>query len=141
VALRIAALGRRRGWIYTTTYKHMLRILKAPGSIPSMETRLSGSTNGRLLLHFSGWYVRWEIRFMLRDGVFTEVLIKTEVQWSMLQRTMLQRKVFIIKIRMLQRTQMLQRKILCAFNMESSITVFTRENLFMLFKFKCTKVK
>jgi len=73
---------------------------------------------------------------MMRDGVFTEVLIKPEVQWSMLQRTMLQRKVFIIKIRMLQRTQMLQRKILCAFIMESSIIVYTREILFMLFKFK-----
>jgi len=34
---------------------------------------------------------------------------------------MLQRKAFINKIRMLQRTQMLQRTIFCAFIMESSI--------------------
>jgi hypothetical protein len=59
---------------------------------------------------------------MMRDGVFTEVLIKTEVQWSMLQRT-----VFVNKIRMPQRT------IFYAFIMESSIIVFARERLFMLF--------
>ena len=40
---------------------------------------------------------------------------------------MLQRAVFINKIRMLQRT------IFCAFIIESSIIVFTRELLFMLF--------
>jgi len=39
---------------------------------------------------------------MIRDGVFTEVLIKTEVQWDMLQRTMLKRTVLINKIMMLQ---------------------------------------
>ena len=52
---------------------------------------------------------------MMRDGVFTEVLIKTEVEWGMLQRTMLKRTVFINKIRMLPRTQMLQRKIFLCF--------------------------
>jgi hypothetical protein len=64
---------------------------------------------------------------MMRDGVFTEVLIKIEVQWGMLQRTMLQRTVFINKIRMLQRT------IFYVFIMESSVIVFPRERLFMLF--------
>jgi len=50
------------------------------------------------------------------------------VQWGMLQRT-----VFIHKIRILQRTQMLQRTLIFyAFIMESSIIVFTRARLFML---------
>jgi len=56
-----------------------------------------------------------------------------EVQLGMLERTIIQRTVFINKIRMLQRTQMLQRTILCAFIMESSIMVFTREWLFKIF--------
>jgi hypothetical protein len=81
VALRMAALGTKMKWVYTTTYKHMLRILKVPGSISSMEARLAGLTTGRLLQQFSGWYVRWKETVMMRDGVFTKVLIKIEVQW------------------------------------------------------------
>jgi hypothetical protein len=56
-----------------------------------------------------------------------------EVQLDMPEWTILQRTVFINKIRMLQRTQMLQRTILYAFIMESSIIVFTRGRLFTLF--------
>jgi len=62
----------------------------------------------------------------------------THTQWGVLERTiqkerMLQRTVFINKIRILQRTQMLQRTIFYAFIMESSIIVFSRERLFMLY--------
>jgi len=52
---------------------------------------------------------------------------------------MLQRTVFINKIRMLQRTPAYD--FFLAFIMESSIIFFTKERLFMLFKFTCTVYK
>ena len=65
-------------------------------------------------------------------------------------KRMLQRTVFINKIRTLQRTQMLQRTVFInkirilqeskgiLFIMETSIIVFNRQRLFMLFKFTRT---
>ena len=53
----------------------------------------------------------------------------------MLERTILQGTVFINKIRMLQRTQILQRTVFYAFIMENSIIVFTRKRLFIFFMF------
>jgi hypothetical protein len=70
---------------------------------------------------------------------------KTNIEWGMLQRTILQRTVFINKIRMPQRTQMLQRtrrntigRRSTRVRMTFSITFFTKERFFMLFKFTCT---
>jgi len=70
--------------------------------------------------------------------VYIYMYTHTHTQWGVLERTiqkerMLQRTVFINKIRILQRTQMLQRTIFYAFIMESSIIVFSRERLFMLY--------
>jgi len=70
------------------------------------------------------------------------------LQRKMLQRTTATTNSFINKIRMLQRTQMLQRTRRNTLGRRStrgrvtfSIIVFTRERLFILFKFRCTMYK